>query len=127
MQLLLKLRIDCFADQAQAIELLLSRRRAFCRLVGFSRSQQVQAAILVQIALQSGVIVGSIPKQALEVMGKRVEQFDDRLVVVPAGSSEQETHDEAAEADHTVQLVAKVLHGLAETRAIVGAADKLTA
>ncbi len=45
--------------------------------------------------------------------GKRVEQFDDHLVVVTAGRSEQETHDAATEADHTVQLVTKVLHGLA--------------
>ncbi len=59
--------------------------------------------------------------------GKRVEQFDDHLVVVTAGRSEQETHDAATEADHTVQLVTKVLHGLAATDAIVGAADKITA
>src|SRR5690349_19840542 len=107
-QLLLQLSIDGFADQAQAIELLLSRGRAFRDLVGFDRSQQVQGTILIKIALQSRVSVGSSAKQKLQVMGKRVEQFDDWLIIVAAGRSEQETHDEAAETDHRVQLVAKV-------------------
>ena len=78
-------------------------------------------------ALQSCVIVGSIAKQKLQVMGKRVEQFDDRLVVVAAGSSEQEAHDQASQADHTVQLVAKVLEGFAATDPIVSRADNITA
>jgi hypothetical protein len=37
-QLLLQLGIDRFADQPQAVELLLSRRRAFWGLIGFGRS-----------------------------------------------------------------------------------------
>src|SRR3989440_3474826 len=86
----------------------------------------MQRARLLQIALQSRVIVGSIPKQPLEMMGKRVEQFDHRLVVVAAGRSEQEAHDEATETDHTVQFVAEVLHGLAATDTIVSRADKIT-
>jgi len=41
-------------------------------------------------------------------MGKGVEQFDHRLVVVAVGWGEQEAHDEASQTDHTMQLVAKV-------------------
>jgi hypothetical protein len=74
-QLLLQLGIDRFTDQGQAIELLLSRRRAFWGPVGFGRSQQLQRTILLQIALQSRVIIGPIAKQKLQVMGNRVEQF----------------------------------------------------
>src|SRR6185312_6254162 len=124
-QLLLQLGIDRFAAQTQAVELLLSRRRAFWSLVGFGRSQQLQRAVLLQIVLKGGVIVGSISKQPLEVMGKRVEQFDHGLIVVAVRRSEQEAHNEAAQTDHTMQLAAKVLQGLAETRAIVGTADKI--
>lgn len=89
-QLLLQLGIDRFTDQTQAVELLLSQRRAFWSLVGFGRGQQLQLTMLPEVTLQSGIIVSPIPKQALQVMGKGVEQFDHRLVVVAAGRSEQE-------------------------------------
>src|SRR5947199_5998592 len=59
-------------------------------------------------------------------MGKGVEQFDHRLVVVAIGWGEQEAQDQASQTDHAVQLVAKVFHGLAAADAIVGAADKIT-
>jgi hypothetical protein len=59
-------------------------------LVGFGRSQQFQRAILFKIALKSRIIVGSISKQPLEVMGKRVQQFHHGLVIVATGWSEQE-------------------------------------
>src|SRR6266550_929193 len=83
--------------------------------------------MLLEVALQSRVIVSSIPKQKLQVMGKRVEQFDHRLVVVAAGRGEQEAQDEATEADHALQFAAEVLHGLAVTDTIVGSAAKITA
>src|SRR5437588_6436828 len=114
-QLLLQLGIDRLADQTQAVELLLSRLRPFWSLVAFGRSQQLHRAILLQIALKSRIIVGSISKQTLEMRGKRVQQFDHRLVVVAAGWGEQEAQDEARQTDHAMELAAEVLHGLAAT------------
>src|SRR6266849_7640860 len=112
-QLLLQLGIDRFADQAQTVELSLSLLGSFWRLVPFGRSQQFQRAILCKIAPKSRIIVGPIPKQALEVMGKRVQQFHHWLVVVAAGWGEQEAQDDARQTDHTMEFAAKVLHGLA--------------
>ncbi len=60
--LLLHLRVDRFAAQAQAGELWLSQLRPFWRLVGFGRSQQVQRARLLQLALKSRIIGGSLSK-----------------------------------------------------------------
>jgi hypothetical protein len=37
------------------------------------------------------------------VMGKRVQQFHHRLVVVAAGWGEQEAHDETRQTDYTMQ------------------------
>src|SRR5947209_3219666 len=81
---------------------------------------------VVQIARPSGIIRSPIAKQPLEVMGKGVEQFDHRLVVIAARRGEQEAQDEAAETDHTVQFAAKVLQGLAATDSIISGADKIT-
>ena len=86
----------------------------------------MQRTILVQIALKSHIIVGSISQQPLEVMGKRVEQFHHGLVVVAAGWGEQEAQDDPAQTDHTVEFAAKVLQGLAAAHSIVGRADKIT-
>ena len=61
-QLLLQLRMDCFTDQTQAVELLLSRRRPFWSLGGFGGSQQVERAMVLEEALQSRIIVSPIPK-----------------------------------------------------------------
>lgn len=123
-QVQLQLCIDRFADQAQAVELSLSRLRTCWWLVHFARSQQFQRAILFKRALKSRIIVGSIPKQPLEVMRKRVQEFHHWLIVVAAGWGEQEAHDDPRQTDHTVECAAKVLHGLAATHSIVGSADK---
>jgi hypothetical protein len=61
----------------------------------------MQRARLHDIALKRGVIVRSISQQSLQMMGNRVEQFNHRLVLVPAGGSEQEAQDQPAETDHT--------------------------
>ncbi|GAC1349557.1 MAG: hypothetical protein NVSMB27_23820 [Ktedonobacteraceae bacterium] len=58
-QLFLQLGIDRFADQTQAIELLLIKLRPLWGLGAFGRSQQVQRA------LKSRVILSSIAKQSL--------------------------------------------------------------
>ncbi len=125
-QLLLQLGIDRFANQAQAIELLLRLLGTDGRLVHLGGSKQLHTAILLQEGLEGNIIIGPIPKQPLEVMGKRVEQFDHRLVVIAAGWGKQEAHNGAGQTDHPVQFVAKVLHGLTATDAIVGRADKIT-
>ncbi len=111
-QLLLQLGIDRFADQAQAVELLLSRRRPFWSLIAFGRREQVQRARLLQIALKSRVIVGPISQQPLQVMGKGVQQFDHRLVVVAAGRGEQEAHDKACQTNHLCNLQPKYFMAL---------------
>jgi hypothetical protein len=60
-----------------------------------------------------------------EVMGKRVEQFDDGLVVVAIGWGEQETQNETGQADHTMEFATKILHGLTAADTIVGSAAKI--
>ena len=86
----------------------------------------MQRAILFKIALKSRIIVSPIPKQSLEVMGKRVQQFHYGLVVVAVGWGEQEAQDDSRQTHHTVEFAAKGLHGLAATDSIVGRADKIT-
>ncbi|GAC1641869.1 MAG: hypothetical protein NVS4B12_04590 [Ktedonobacteraceae bacterium] len=59
-------------------------------------------AKLLQIALKSYVIVSPIPKQPLEVMRNRVQQFDHWLVVIAARWGQQQAPDETRETDHTL-------------------------
>jgi hypothetical protein len=80
----------------------------------------------MQIALKHGIIVGSIPKQASQVMRKRVQQFHHRLIVVAIGWGEQEAQDNPAQTDDTVDFAAKVLQSFAATDPIVGDALKIT-
>ncbi len=125
-QLLLQLRIDRFADQAQAIELLLSLLGTCGLLVHLGRGKQVHRAILLKIAVEGSVIIGSVSQQALEVVRKRVKQFHHGLVVVAARWSQHIPHDDSRQTHDTVQFAAKVLHGFAATDSIRGSANKVT-
>jgi len=89
-QLLLQLRIHRFADESQPIELLLSLLGTDGLLIELDRGEQPHRAILLQEGLEGRIIVGSVSKQTLEVMRKRVKQFHDCLVIVVTGSSERD-------------------------------------
>ena len=89
-QLLLQLGIHRFADEPQPIELLLRLLGTHGRLVELNRSEQLYRAILLQEVLEGRIIVGSISKQTLEVMCKRVKQFHHGLVIVVTGSAERD-------------------------------------
>ena len=82
-------------------------------------------ARLCKRGLKSRISGGPLPKQLLEVMRKRVQQFHHGLVVVAAGGSEQEAQDEAGQTDHTFECVAKGLQCLSATHSIVGRADTI--
>ncbi len=58
----------------------------------------MQRTLMVQVALQSRIIGGSIPQQMREVMGKRVQQFHDGLVIVAIGRGEQEAQNDPRQA-----------------------------
>ena len=126
-QLLLQLGIDRFAQQTEAVKLCLSRLGADGNLSFFDWCEQFQRVLLFQVALQSCIIVGSVPQQVREVMGKRVQQFDDGLIVVAIGWGKKETQNDAAQTNHCVDFAAKVFHGLAAANSIASRADKITA
>src|SRR5258708_6102195 len=87
-QLLLQLGIHRFADEPQPIELLLRLLGTDRLLIELDRGEQLHRAILLQEGLEGRIIVGSVSKQTLEVMRKRVKQFHYCLVIVVTGSRE---------------------------------------
>mgnify|MGYP007135463246 CR=1 FL=1 len=89
-QLLLQLGINRFADEPQPIKLRFRLLGTDGLLVHLHRGEQLHRAILLQEVLEGRVIVGSVSKQTLEVMRKRIEQFHHGLVIVATGGSKRE-------------------------------------
>ncbi len=73
---------------------------------------------MFQIILKGCIIVRPISQQVREMMGERIQQFDDRLVIVAIGWSEQEAQDDPCQTHHTVDFAAKILHRFAAADAI---------
>src|SRR6266581_1496383 len=119
MQLLLQLGIDGLADQTKTVELFLGIGSALCSLVDLSWCKEFQRTVLCKKGLQSRIIIGSIAKQMLEMMGEGVQQFNHRLIVIAISWSDEKTHDHPGKADNGMQLEAEILHRLTAADAIV--------